>query len=237
MNTSLMIVLHVVLVGCAGASARDESPPAIAVSMVTSPGGASGVPLAEAVASGAVLVSARGAGVSHVELVVVARADVALVVPSGTYFRGLPDGGFQNMIVTKTTTTQLAGGRRVTIALPTACTNFHRAAPTEDDRFVLATPDPALHQLVRCLERTAIGDADRQIHVWTLTDNVTREDVKSRRELLRPRLVDECRRRLHRSATTCGSLVEAGYAATVDKLFERRESAHTECSPVRSSVD
>ena len=187
------------------------------------------IALADAVDQRLIAIRPRGAGVQRISLELVAHADVAVAIPAGTYFRGVPDKDFQNMVVTKSVGAQLAAGTSIVIAVPAACTNFHRRMPGVNDRFELASAEPALHHLVTCLEHRDVDNALRQIIVWTLTDAIDRESLTRRKGMLAPYLVEKCTRRLRQPAARCTALVDAAYDAAVDELLERRD-AFPECS-------
>lgn len=192
--------------------------------------------LADALAAGSIAIRPRGAGVNELALEVVAHADVELVVPTGTFFRGKPDGRFQNMITTRAVTARLAAGGTHAVMLPTACANFHRSVPGPADRFELAPADPALHRLVTCLDERGVRDSQTQTLVWRLTDDIKRDDLVRRRDMLRPSLVTACQSRLRLTVERCQKLVDAAYEVTVDKLLEHREPAcDAEIAPLRGA--
>jgi len=211
----MVIVLGCALAIACGSSSRASPPPS------TASGPPPTLSLDEAIDERLVAIRPRGAGVHRVQLEVSAHADLVLVIPAGTFFRGAPDGEFQNMIVTETVSARLRAGQSHQLVVPTACTNFHRRAPHDRDRFVLATAEPALHRLVTCLEEHDVDDAKKQTLVWLLTDGIERDDLIRRKEMLQPRLVTACTKRLRQSAPRCQALVDATYDAVVDKLLEQ----------------
>jgi hypothetical protein len=224
MRRSLLLLLAV---GCGGRAREPERPAPPADAVVDAPAGVDDVPiddgrprervtLDDAIARGLVEMQASGAGVHHVWLEVKARADLELVVPTGTFFAS---GSAQNMIVRDELVALLDRDRPRGLELDTACANFHRPVPRRSDRFELAVADPALDRLVDCLDEHHVDARRRQLLVWQQTDGVERGDLVRRRDMLKPYLVEACTDRLRRSPEPCRSLVDAAYETYVDRLL------------------
>ncbi|MBA3397901.1 MAG: hypothetical protein H0T89_35080 [Deltaproteobacteria bacterium] len=237
MRVTMLIVMMFAAFACGGSPRASQPapappPPSTPVILRYMPT----VVLTDALAAGSIAIRPHGAGVNQLALEVVAHADVELVVPTGTFFRGKPEGRFQNMITTHAVTVQLTAGRTHAVMLPAACANFRRSVPGPGDRFELADADPALHRLVTCLDERGVRDSQTQTLVWRLTDDIKRDDLVRRRDMLRPSLVVACQTRLRQSVERCQRLVDAAYEATVDKLLEHREpDCDAELVPLRGA--
>jgi hypothetical protein len=144
----------------------------------TEPAGPRPVELAEALASGLVVMTADGRNLQQLELSLDSLADESLtvVVPAGSLFKP-GASGTQSMLVISAAWVILEPGAHSDVTLDVACAAMHRDTPGSGDSFTLATK-PIKADLAKLLATPgfpAAGFRVQQFAIWTITNDPARD--------------------------------------------------------------
>lgn len=127
----------------------------------------------------AVQVSAKGRSITEIYVDVWNRMDrpIKVLISHGTYFVAL--GSHQNMAVRQETVFKLSPKGNRFINVPATCINAHREIPNKKNSFYGVKKVP--EHIERFLKETDGGSPMMvQAGVWSLTDDMTHEQIKER---------------------------------------------------------
>ena len=138
--------------------------------------------LLEARDAGKIRLEARGAGLLAVELRVTSLAGepMTVVVPVGTYFVNQRSG--QDMIATVRVALDIAPRQERWHRIPASGANAFQDVPGSSSRFTISVLPPSadLRRLMNLLAREPASPAARQVAVWILMDDISRDALNNR---------------------------------------------------------
>lgn len=136
--------------------------------------------LTELSSTGRVEVSAKGAGISEVELTIknLTSTELTVRISPALYFRAR-DPNVQNMVVVLDTTNDVPAGESLVVRVPAACANLARRIPGANDSFDSAAwpAEAPLSRVLKQIITSEVSFSVRQAAVWIITDDATRADI------------------------------------------------------------
>lgn len=131
---------------------------------------------------GIINVEVEGAGISAVKVDVVKTREekIKVIIPAGTYFSNM--GHAQDMVSIDKVILDLTDKKEITYFIPSACANANKDVPDTKSKFdiILSPKSDDLYSLVKEIEKWDLRQVVKQVAIWIVTDNISREILDSR---------------------------------------------------------